>query len=62
MCINSVDRYRLMSMLDGVPDIQGFHRDVNKLLNEIDQPINENDLSDVDEDELMVGNFQLNRS
>jgi hypothetical protein len=35
-------------------DLQSFHQDVNKLLSDIDRPMNDDDLSDVDEDELLV--------
>ena len=38
----------------GKPNLQAFHNDVNKLLRDIDQPINDDDLSDVDEDDLLV--------
>jgi coiled-coil and C2 domain-containing protein 1 len=34
-------------------DLQSFHNDVNKLLSDIDRPINDEDLSDVDEAELL---------
>lgn len=37
-----------------MPDLRAFHNDVNKLLHDIDQPMNEDDLSDVDEDDLLV--------
>ena len=36
------------------PDLQAFHNDVNKLLSDIDKPINDDDLSDVDEEDLLV--------
>ena len=36
------------------PDLRAFHNDVNKLLHDIDQPMNDDDLSDVDEDDLLV--------
>jgi len=35
-------------------DLQAFHNNVNKLLRDIDQPINDDDLSDVDDDDLLV--------
>jgi hypothetical protein len=35
-------------------DLQSFHQDVNKLLSDIDKPINDDELSDVDEDDLLV--------
>lgn len=35
-------------------DLESFHKDVNKLLHNIDQPSNDDDISDVDEDELLV--------
>ncbi len=35
-------------------DLRAFHNDVNKLLHDIDQPINDNDLSDVDDEDLLV--------
>lgn len=36
-------------------NLQAFHNDVNKLLRDIDQPIRDDDpLSDVDEDDLLV--------
>ena len=38
----------------GKPNLQAIHNDVNKLLRDIDQPINDDDLSDVDEDDLLV--------
>ncbi|CAF3908062.1 unnamed protein product [Rotaria sp. Silwood2] len=39
----------------GMPqDLQTFHNDVNKLLHDIDRPINDDELSDVDEDELLA--------
>lgn len=42
-----------------VPDLQAFHNDVNKILNDIDRPINDDELSDVDEEELLVSlNYQ----
>jgi hypothetical protein len=36
------------------PNLQAFHNNVNKLLRDIDQPINDDELSDVDDDELLV--------
>ncbi|CAF1528452.1 unnamed protein product [Rotaria magnacalcarata] len=36
------------------PDLQSFHNDVNKLLSDIDKPINDDDLSDVDEEDLLA--------
>jgi len=35
-------------------DLQAFHNDVNRLLQDIDRPINDDELSDVDENELLV--------
>ncbi|CAF4331512.1 unnamed protein product, partial [Rotaria sordida] len=35
-------------------DLQSFHNDVHKLLHDIDRPINDDELSDVDEDELLA--------
>ncbi len=35
------------------PDLRAFHNDVNKLLHDIDQPINDDDLSGDDEDLLV---------
>jgi hypothetical protein len=35
-------------------DLQSFHNDVNKLLHDIDRPINDDDLSDVDDEDLLV--------
>ncbi|CAF0942285.1 unnamed protein product [Rotaria sordida] len=35
-------------------DLQLFHNDVHKLLHDIDRPINDDELSDVDEDELLA--------
>ncbi len=35
-------------------DLRAFHNDVNKLLHDIDQPINDDDLSDVDDEDLLV--------
>ncbi|UJR21607.1 hypothetical protein I4U23_024689 [Adineta vaga] len=35
-------------------DLKVFHNDVNKLLHDIDRPINDDELSDVDEDELLA--------
>ncbi|CAF0973323.1 unnamed protein product [Rotaria sp. Silwood1] len=35
-------------------DLQLFHNDVNKLLRDIDRPINDDELSDVDDDELLA--------
>ncbi|CAF0956829.1 unnamed protein product [Rotaria sordida] len=35
-------------------DLQLFHSDVHKLLHDIDRPINDDELSDVDEDELLA--------
>lgn len=40
------------------PDLQAFHKDVNKLLSDIDRPINDDELSDVDEDDLLVSLFR----
>ena len=40
-----------------VPDLRAFHNDVNKLLQNIDQPMNDDDLSDVDDDDLLVSTF-----
>lgn len=38
-------------------DLQAFHNDVSKLLHDIDRPMNDDELSDVDEDELLVSSF-----
>jgi hypothetical protein len=38
-------------------DLKSFHNDVNKLLNDIDRPINDDELSDVDEDDLLVSSI-----
>jgi hypothetical protein len=35
-------------------NLQSFHNDVNKLLHDIDRPINDDELSDVDEEDLLV--------
>jgi hypothetical protein len=35
-------------------DLQAFHKDVNKLLHDIDRPINDDELSDVDDEDLLV--------
>jgi len=35
-------------------DLREFHNDVNRLLHDIDQPINDDDLSDVDDEDLLV--------
>lgn len=40
-----------------VPDLRAFHNDVNKLLHDMDQPMNDDDLSDVDEDDLLVSSI-----
>ena len=37
-------------------DLQSFHQDVNKLLNDIDRPLNEDELSG-DENELLVSSI-----
>jgi len=39
------------------PDLRAFHNDVNKLLHDIDQPINDDDLSDVDDEDLLVSSY-----
>ena len=36
------------------PNLQSFHNDVNKLLNDIDRPINDGELSKGDEEDLLV--------
>ena len=36
-----------------VPNLQSFHNDVNKLLHDIDRPINDDELSGDDEDLLV---------
>jgi hypothetical protein len=35
-------------------DLKTFHKDVSKLLDDIDRPINDDELSDTDENELLV--------
>ena len=35
-------------------DLQSFHHDVNKLLNDIDRPLNDEELSGDDDEELLV--------
>ncbi len=35
-------------------DLQSFHNDVNKLLSDIDRPINDDELSDGDDEDLLV--------
>jgi len=41
--------------IDGsTQDLQSFHSDVNKLLSDIDRPINDDELSEGDEDDLLV--------
>lgn len=35
-------------------NLQAFHNDVNQLLRNIDAPIKDEDLSDIDENDLMV--------
>lgn len=35
-------------------DLNAFHTDVDKLLNDIDKPVKDDDLSDGDEDDLLV--------
>ncbi|CAF3410052.1 unnamed protein product [Rotaria socialis] len=35
-------------------DLQSFHNDVNKLLRDIDRPINDDELSDVDDEDLLA--------
>ncbi len=44
----------LFHLAASTQDLQSFHNDVNKLLSDIDRPINDEDLSDVDEAELLV--------
>jgi len=38
----------------GLQDLQSFHKDVNQLLNDIDRPLHDDELSDGDEAELMA--------
>ena len=42
----------------GAHDLRAFHNDVNKLLHDIDQPMNDDDLSG-DDDELLVRFYAL---
>lgn len=48
-------RIILLYSLGGAPqNLQSFHNDVSRLLNDLDRPINDDELSDVDEDDLLV--------
>ncbi|CAF4848316.1 unnamed protein product [Rotaria sp. Silwood1] len=39
---------------NAAPDLQSFHNDVNKLLTDIDRPINDDELSEGDEEDLLA--------
>ena len=50
-----IAEHKTLLLLAGAgQDLQSFHNDVNKLLGDIDRPINDDELSDGDEDELLV--------
>jgi len=49
----------LLCIASSAPNLQLFHNDVNKLLSDIDRPINDDELSDADEDDLLVSSTIL---